>query len=421
MRLTITPERLAETLRKCGPLTAPAARRRKGKGRVTINVCGDSAVLSGPECLSGKFTRPMFEADLEASAAEEGSYRIADSRAALNDIRARFKRAAANEDVPVETRNGVLYVGDVAVRGAGGPPRHLMRLPSEVIEVPLDRFLDTARRLFPLMSDDPSRPRLTRFEVRGAEGGVRLAATDMFRLGCEVIPASHSLGEGVRSLEREVVKAALRLGEGGDKKARLGWDETGAHYFSGGGLRLRLGGGNFTLPNLNDLLDEYGRRGEAVLLDPAGVAKNIMGLQAPSSGRGTNGVPVRIWWREGRMEAAFGDGDPVVVGNMERGPEAASAFRRDRLASALAAVPSPGDRAYLRFPLASPNGSFLRPLGITGPESMRALVMPECYDPCSPLSSTRNGPPAVTLKKTPNADGRAPQNFEKPKERENQI
>ena len=39
------------------------------------------------------------------------------------------------------------------------------------------------------------------------------------------------------------------------------------------------------------------------------------------------------------MEAAFGDGDPAVVGNMERGPEAASAFRRERLTSVLAAVP----------------------------------------------------------------------------------
>lgn len=316
------------------PLSSP-----HGWGRVTINVCGDAALLSGPEYSSGKFTRPMFEAELESAAVAEGSYRIADSRTALGDIRARFKRAAANEDITVEVKGGVLYVGDVAVPGVEGPPRPPMRSPSETIEFPRDRFLDTARRLFPFMSDDPLRPRLTRLELRATDGGVRLAATDMFRLGCEVVPASRSLDGSVRSLEREVVKAALRLGGGGSDTVRLGWDEEGAHYFLGGGFRLRLGSGDFTLPDLNELLDKFGQRGEAVLLDPAGAAKNLMELQAPFSGRGTKDAPVRIWWRGGKMEAAFGDGDPAAVANMERGPEAASAFRRERLTSVLAAVP----------------------------------------------------------------------------------
>ena len=171
-------------------------------------------MLSGPEYSSGKFTRPMFEAELESAAVAEGSYRIADSRTALGDIRARFKRAAANEDITVEVKGGVLYVGDVAVPGVEGPPRPPMRSPSETIEFPRDRFLDAARRLFPFMSDDPSRPRLTRLELRATDGGVRLAATDMFRLGCEVVPASRSLDGSVRHLEREIVKAALRLGAG---------------------------------------------------------------------------------------------------------------------------------------------------------------------------------------------------------------
>ena len=385
MKMTLTAGDLREAFRRTNPLSPTAARQKKGE-RVQLRAEEGGARLTAGGW--GDPLRPAYRFSFPARVEESGGFQLENSRDAARLIRG---AGSPGDEVEVRLFDGGLRVGDVEVPGTAEPYAPLAPPePDASIRFDYGGFRDAARRLLPIVSSDESRPPLCRLQIAKVRGGasVRLGATDSFTLTVDRLPLSGGDPEGERGADRHLVKAAVRLGEEGG--ASLGWaeEEHGrTEIFSVGGwtlwsrFRTWHNGYGYSSPNLDSLLDEHALRGEMALRDPHGAAA---ALDDMGDARGEGGLlrPVRIWWRSGKMEAAFrgDDGPPRTVGEIEGGGEAFSGFNRDFLSAALRTAPEGSRTARLHFPSAEEGRPFLKPMAIFAGRNTRTLIMPVRLD-----------------------------------------
>lgn len=250
----------------------------------------------------------------------------------------------------------------------------------ESIRFDYGRFAETAARLMPLCGSDYPHPRLTNFQVKKRRKTAQLGVTDSWRLAVDELPVTDASPTGRRTTARELVRAALRIKTEGESE--LGWTGNDIQTFAAGPCRLRLrtpyGEDSYGTPiNIDKFLDEFAGRGDVVLRRPRQAAQELLDLgKTPKDEYGAP-APVRVWWREGRMEAAFRSDAPVCVGETDWGGEAASAFDRDFLVSALRVAPPACRLARLRLPDPEPDADrFVKPMAVSAGRAARAVVMP---------------------------------------------
>lgn len=379
MKLELTLRDLREALRRVNPLCPTAARQKKGQ-RIWLRADEGGARLCGEEW--GDPLRPAFEVSLPARVKAGGRYQLEDSHAFAKSLKG---RAAPGESITAEVMDGRLWMDGSAVPGAAGYGAPDLEPGEESIRFDYGRFAETAARLMPLCGSDYSRPRLTNFQVKKRRKSVRLGVTDSWRLAVDELPATEASSTGTRTTARELVRAALRVKTEGE--AELGWSGNDIQTFAAGPCRLRLrtpygetdgDAPNNNAPiNIDKLLGEHSLRGDVVLRNPHQAAEELLGLgEVPKDEYGAP-APVRVWWREGRMEAAFRSDAPRPVGETDWEGEAASAFDRDFLVSALRVAPPACRLARLHLPDPESDGDrFVKPMAVSAGRAARAVVMP---------------------------------------------
>ena len=143
------------------------------------------------------------------------------------------------------------------------PPEEFLRLPDptgDAVTLAASDFADALRQVVPAASKDEARPILTGVLMAAEGGGLRLVATDSYRLAVRDLPGTSILGEGQKVLVPSRALAELnRLLTGADQVTlRLASDEAS---FAVGDARLttRLIEGEF--PNYRQLIpDSYPNR-----------------------------------------------------------------------------------------------------------------------------------------------------------------
>lgn len=369
MKLEMTLRDLREALQRANPLSPTVARQRKGQ-RIWLRADKGGARLCGEEW--GDPLRPAFEVSLPARVKATGQYQLEDSHVFAKSLKG---RADPGGSITAEVANGRLWMGGAAVPGAARNGAPDLEPGEESIRFDYGRFAETAARLMPLCGSDYSRPRLTNFQVKKQGKGVRLGVTDSWRLAVDRLPVTRASPIGTRKTARELVRAALRIKTEGE--AELGWIGNDIQTFAAGPCRLRLSDGDGAPINIDKLLDEFAGRGDIVLRRPRRAAEELLGLGATPKDEYGGEAPVRVWWREGRMEAAFRSDAPVCVGETDWDGEAASAFNRDFLVSALRVAPPECRLARLHLPDPEANtGRFVKPMTVSAGRAARAVVMP---------------------------------------------
>ena len=373
MKLELTLRDLREAMRRANPLSPTAARQKKGQ-RIWLRADEGGARLCGEEW--GDPPRPAFAVSLPARVKAEGQYQLEDSHAFAKSLKG---RAAPGESITAETAEGRLWLGGWAVPGGAGDGAPDLEPGEESVRFDYGRFAETAARLMPLCGSDYSRPRLTNFQVKKRRKTVRLGVTDSWRLAVDEFPATDASSTGSRTTARELMRAALRIKTEGE--AELGWSGNHIQTFAAGPCRLRLrtdyGRKDGAPIDIDKLLGEHSLRGDVVLRNPRQAAEELLGLgEVPKDEYGAP-APVRVWWREGRMEAAFRSDAPRRVGETDWGGEAASAFDRDFLVSALRVAPPACRLARLHLPDPEPDADrFVKAMAVSAGRAARAVVMP---------------------------------------------
>lgn len=374
MKLELTLRDLREALRRANPLSPTVARQKKGQ-RIWLRADRGGARLCGEEW--GDPLRPAFEVSLPARVKAGGQYQLEDSHAFAKSLKG---RADPGESITAEVMDGRLWMDGSAVPGAAGNGAPDLEPGAESIRFDYGRFAETAAHLMPLCGSDYSRPRLTNFQVKKRRNTAQLGVIDSWRLAVDELPVTEASPTGRRTTARELVRAALRIKTEGE--AELGWSGNDIQTFAAGPCRLHLrtpyGETDNGAPiNMDKLLGEHSLRGNVVLRNPRQAAEELLGLgEVPKDEYGAP-APVRVWWREGRMEAAFRSDAPVCVGETDWGGETASAFDRDFLASALRVAPPACRSARLHLPDPEPSTDrFVKPMAVSAGRAARAVVMP---------------------------------------------
>lgn len=128
-------------------------------------------------------------------------------------------------------------------------------LTADAVTIPAARLADSLRQVVRAASSDDSRPILTGVLMAAESGGLRLVATDSYRLAVCDLPGESLLGEGQQVLvpSRALSELAKLLGADGDVTLRLG--ERDASFTVGDvQLTTRLIEGDF--PNYRSLIPE---------------------------------------------------------------------------------------------------------------------------------------------------------------------
>lgn len=374
MKLELTLRDLREALRRANRLSPTAARQKRGR-RIWLRADEGGARLCGEEW--GDPLRPAFEVSLPARVKAAGQYQLEDSHVFAKSLKG---RAAPDGNITAEAVDGRLWMGGAEVPGAARDGAPDLKPGEESIRFDYGRFAEIAARLMPLCGSDYARPRLTDFQVKKRRKGVRLGVTDSWRLAVDQLPVTDASPIGTRTTARELVRAALRIKTEGE--AELGWGENDIQTFAAGPCRLRLRTGYekdcYGAPvDIDKLLGEFAGRGDIVLRRPRRAAEELLGLGETPKDEYGGEAPVRVWWREGRMEAAFRSDAPRWVGETDWDGETASAFHRDFLVSVLRVSPPACRLARLALPDPDPDtGRFLKPMTISAGRAARAVVMP---------------------------------------------
>ena len=153
------------------------------------------------------------------------------------------------------------------------PADEFPRVPEptgEPVTLPASEFAAALRQVVPAASADDARPILTGVLLTAEEGGLRLVATDSYRLAVRDLPGASVLGEGQHVLvpSKALTELTRALGTGGDAVLRLGERDAS---FEVGDIRVttRLIEGEF--PNYRGLIpSSYPNRlfvGRDALLD----------------------------------------------------------------------------------------------------------------------------------------------------------
>jgi len=131
-----------------------------------------------------------------------------------------------------------------------------LRLPEptgDVVNLAAGDFTEALRQVVPAASHDDARPILTGVLMAAEVGGLRLVATDSYRLALRDLPGTSVLGEGQQVLvpSRALGELSRVLAGGGEVQLRLGSTEA---TFQAGSTRLttRLIDGEF--PNYRELI-----------------------------------------------------------------------------------------------------------------------------------------------------------------------
>jgi len=167
------------------------------------------------------------------------------------------------------------------------PAEEFPRLPepaAEAVTLSAAAFADALRQVVPAASRDDARPILTGVLMAAEEGGLRLVATDSYRLAVRDLPGTSVLREGQRVLvpSRALGELSRLLSGADDVTLRLGEREA---TFEVGKARLttRLIEGDF--PNYRQLIpSSYPNRlvvGKEALLDAVGRVKLLAREAAP--------------------------------------------------------------------------------------------------------------------------------------------
>lgn len=125
----------------------------------------------------------------------------------------------------------------------------------ETHELDAEHLAAALRQVVPAASSDDSRPILTGVLFAAEAGGLRLVATDSYRLALRDLPGTSVLGEDQSVLvpSRALTELARMLGDAGSVSLRLG-ERDATFSFEGARLTTRLIEGDF--PNYRGLIPE---------------------------------------------------------------------------------------------------------------------------------------------------------------------
>lgn len=123
----------------------------------------------------------------------------------------------------------------------------------EPVPVAAEAFAAAVRQVVPAASSDPNRPILGGVQIEAEDDGVKLVATDSYRLAVRDLPGASILGAGQSVLvPRNALQELLRmLGDGDELTLRLGEREA-SFEIDGSYLVTRLIEGQF--PNYRNLI-----------------------------------------------------------------------------------------------------------------------------------------------------------------------
>lgn len=131
----------------------------------------------------------------------------------------------------------------------------LARTVGETVKLDASEFAEGLRQVVPAASADDSRPILTGVLLAGEGTGLRMVATDSYRLAVRDLPGTSALGEGQSVLvpSRALQEVGRLLGRADELQLELGEREAS---FITGGVRLttRLIDGDF--PNYRGLIPQ---------------------------------------------------------------------------------------------------------------------------------------------------------------------
>ncbi len=147
---------------------------------------------------------------------------------------------------------------------------HLSDVVAEAVTIDGKAFLDALRQVVPAASSDDSRPILTGVLMAAEEGGLRLVATDSYRLAVRDLPGTTVLAGEQRILvpSRALNELTRLIGDGSTVSLYLGERDAS---FAVGGVRMttRLIEGDF--PNYRGLIPDSNPNkltvGRAAMLD----------------------------------------------------------------------------------------------------------------------------------------------------------
>ncbi len=129
----------------------------------------------------------------------------------------------------------------------------LVEPDAEPVTLPAASLAEGLRQVVPAASSDDARPILTGVQLSAEEGGLRLVATDSYRLAMRDLPDAGPLGSESSVLvpARALAELGRQLGDVDDVEVRLGEREV---LFAVGGVRIatRLIEGDF--PNYRQLI-----------------------------------------------------------------------------------------------------------------------------------------------------------------------
>ena len=349
MRFRCERDVLAEAL-------STASRAVSGRGGLLPVLSGLRLVLVGDQLqLTGSDLDLTIAVDLTVAGGEDGQA-VVPAKLAVDIVKALEPGAVELEVTGEEAR---ISCGRSQFTLRANPAEEfpqLARTVGETVKLDATEFAEGLRQVVPAASTDDSRPILTGVLLAGEGTGLRMVATDSYRLAVRDLPGTVALGEGQSVLvpSRALQEVNRVLGHAEDLQLELGEREA---TFVAGSVRLttRLIDGDF--PNYRGLIPQS--QPNRLTVDRGALIDALRRVKLMAR----EATPVRLTMREGGVELMavtqdIGQASEELDAEYE-GTELTVAFNPDYLMAGLDVAPGdqvsletidPAKQALLRSP-----------------------------------------------------------------------